>query len=887
MRTHGAACAVLISVALLTACARPRTAFDVSRALAHVQMLAGTIGSRPVGTSPNARAREYAVAQLEKNLFQVRVQEADGIRPERGMTARVFNVIARRPGRSDDAIALVAHYDSVAAGPGAGDDGFGAAVAMEAGRVLAARADRRHTLFVLLTDGEEAGLFGAAALIQDRTIVDRIRAYINLESIGSGWPLLLFETGPGGAWLVDAWARSAPYPRGSSFSYEIYQRLPQDTDFSVFRRAGLAGLNFALIGDSPVYHTDRDDVNHLDETAVDRAGHNIVSVVEALDRMDLSSHPPRHPSAAAALGAPPQTTDEPVYFDVLGRIGVVYGRSTARTLLIVAIIAGLIAWIRAVAVAIRTASMRHVVRSIMWMLVGGLAVPAAMIGASWLLRATRDELHPWYAHPTYLLLLLLSVGASAAFLIGNVAARSPWHGSGHPAAVWCLVLPLWLVTASTLEWLAPSAGFLWTLPLVLAGVVLAVAPLERRSHARWASAVVLVGVGVLWIPNTLDLFYFLISIVGREPLVTPVWIYAVYLSGCGLMVALPLVAALAGVDRSVLMPPALFCALGTVVSVMLAFQAPAYSNDRPLRRYVRYVQQEANGRAFWEIGGNEAVLDIAADSTLQWERAELPLTATGSASLNAPGSPRLRSPANPASFGEARRPPSFTAQRDDSELRRDLAEALASAGSAEDAEAAPPLAGASRLPARQPPQALPRERGTRSDVAKKSPPLEAAELGPFPYPFVFRAAAQTLAPPPATVSTVIEPDGGEVRLNVSVTPLEAGIDAALVLPPGLTPRHSNLVGAIDDRGAWSATVIALPEGGITFTAVFELADRASLEHASLVLRTSQLPGGGPGAAAALAAPGGGAERRLPRWLSTVRTAWNGAAYFIIPVTFGD
>src|SRR3982751_4322397 len=95
--SRGVLIAAFVGLSLL-ACSRPSGLFSESNARAHVGMLAGTIGSRAVGTAANARARDYIVEQLKQAGFEVRVQEADARRPELGTTARVANIIATLSG---------------------------------------------------------------------------------------------------------------------------------------------------------------------------------------------------------------------------------------------------------------------------------------------------------------------------------------------------------------------------------------------------------------------------------------------------------------------------------------------------------------------------------------------------------------------------------------------------------------------------------------------------------------------------------------------------------------------------------------------------------------------------------------------------------------------
>ena len=128
---------LLLVLAASAACSRPPGLFVEANARAHVSVLAGTIGSRPVG-SRRTTGSEYVVDQLKQAGFDVRVQEADGRRHELGRTARVSNIIGILPGQRSEAIGLVSHYDSSPDAPGATDDGLGVAVTLEAARVLAA-----------------------------------------------------------------------------------------------------------------------------------------------------------------------------------------------------------------------------------------------------------------------------------------------------------------------------------------------------------------------------------------------------------------------------------------------------------------------------------------------------------------------------------------------------------------------------------------------------------------------------------------------------------------------------------------------------------------------------------------------------------------------------
>jgi hypothetical protein len=606
---------LLLSLLFAAACSRPAAVFNDTNASAHVTILAGTIGSRPVGTLANARAREYIVDQLRQVGFDVRVQETDARRHELGHTARVSNIIGILPGEKPDAIGLVSHYDSSADAPGATDDGLGVAVTLEAARVLSA-GRRQWTLMALVTDGEEAGLMGAAGLVTDREVMNRLRTYLNIESIGSSGTAVLFETGPANGWLVSPWARRAPYPRGGSYGIEVYRRLPNDTDFSILKTREIPGLNFAAVGDSYAYHTARDTPERLSRETLRTTGENVVAVVTRLQQMDITLRSP----------------DWPTFMDIGGTTAVTYGPSAMGTLSMLALVTGVIGWVRVTGVALHLNGVWRWILSLVWAWLGAVVVAASMAGATWLARAAREVYHPWYARPDRLFLLLLATGAVVAWGMSRGGRWLPKraHPVRHQAITWSATLPVWILIAAGALWFAPAAAYLWVLPLLAAGLVTSLAPVHHDWVVRTGSILVLAVSATLWLRETADLLRFVVAIMGRLPIVTPVFVYAAVISAAALMVAPPLVAILAS-ERPLGNPWAITAALLFAVAIAIGavYRAPAYTNGEPLRRYVRALQDGDAPSATWEVASVEPGLDLGPGAPAGWTPATGTVTASG------------------------------------------------------------------------------------------------------------------------------------------------------------------------------------------------------------------------------------------------------------------
>ena len=252
----------------------------------------------------DARIREQLVARLRALGIPTELQS--GWSCDTSFACGwVVNVIARLDGTdpASGAVLLAAHYDSVPAGPGAGDDGVGVASILEIARVLRHEPAGRHPVILLINEGEEAGLLGARLFVAEHPAARAVRAVVNLDARGDSGPSLMFETGPATEWSLRLFGAAVSRPMSNSLYYFVYKLLPNDTDFTVFKARGYEGLNFALIGDVERYHTPQDNLANLDLRSLQHQGQNALASVQALADAELGH--------ASARGA--------VFFDVLGR----------------------------------------------------------------------------------------------------------------------------------------------------------------------------------------------------------------------------------------------------------------------------------------------------------------------------------------------------------------------------------------------------------------------------------------------------------------------------------------------------------------------------------------------------------------------------------------
>ncbi|HEY2324633.1 MAG TPA: M28 family peptidase [Thermoanaerobaculia bacterium] len=402
----------------------PVNEFSAVRAIqAEKDTIGGTI-PHPAGSSANKAVRDRIVARLQSLGYNVKIDTrfACSAHP---LCATVENIIATRPGdKPGSPVVLAVHYDSVPAGPGASDDGIGVASALEVARII--RNEKfANPIEILIDDGEELGLLGAEGFVQG---MPSVGAVVNLEARGTSGPSYLFETSSNNRWFVGPVARSLPMPVTTSLFASIYDRLPNDTDLTVFKREGMTGVNFAPIGNVNAYHTPNDSIAHVDLRTLQHQGDNALAAMRTFGNMDL--HHQR------------RLYGNSVWFDVLGFFLVSWSAIWTLPFAIVGLL-----------IAITGAALREgrVATLTGFALFMGTVIIAALIGIVINLGAPSWVAHPWP---------LIAAAALAGFLMACLR-----RGNGGIAVGWN-------VLAVVVAVLMPGASYLFIVPGIVLGIAL-------------------------------------------------------------------------------------------------------------------------------------------------------------------------------------------------------------------------------------------------------------------------------------------------------------------------------------------------------------------------------------------------------------------------------
>ena len=468
----------------------PQSEFSAARAMRHIE----AISQKPhrIGTPELASVRYYILEHLRaiglnpsvQNTFATR-QSADVL-----FTGEVANIIVRIQGtKSDGAIMLMAHYDTVSTSPGAADSGSGVAVLLEMMRTIHSMKPLKNDVIALFTDGEESALLGAQAFVDEHPWRGNIKVALNMGLLYRG-PAVIWTTSPNNGWLVTEWARSVS--GSASFSSPFSSFMVGDTDLTPLQKAGITGVHFLTAFSLPYYHTEGEHPERISQASIQHIGSQISDFIRHLGNMDLEN-----------TKAPDR-----VYFPFMGKT-LHYPASwnvpltiTASILYFFILIAG-----------IKKKMLRWT--GIGFGILAFFISVAASAGSSMLLFWIIRKIHPEYSLDPHVLISLwqphfnndslyllgfIALTISIVFIVNSLFLKKVW---GQELTMGALFF--WLIGVIVLCILIPASGYLfqWPLLFTLAAMGLTFINIRNGTDVLGTSLFLILAatsVLALWVP---------------------------------------------------------------------------------------------------------------------------------------------------------------------------------------------------------------------------------------------------------------------------------------------------------------------------------------------------------------------------------------------------
>ena len=539
----------------------PMDAFSALRARDVLARILGDGRPHPTGSAANAAVRDRIVAEFARLGLAAQVQRRFVCGA--ATCATVENIVVKLPGASPErAVLLSAHYDSVAAGPGASDDGAGVAALVEVARALKAGPPLPRDVWLLANDGEEIGLLGAEAFVREPEFA-AVATVVNLEARGTTGASLLIETQPGNAAIIGLVGRALARPGGTSLDYEIYKTLPNDTDFTVYRREGRSGVNFAWAHGAARYHTPLDNLAQLNPGSLQHHGDNTLAMARELA------------AAPADLARP----HDAVFFNLFGRTMLSWPVTWNPAWLLL----GVVGWLALVARLGWSKQARAQQMRPLQVVGAGVAVLLVLVlpaAGGWALHALLGALGatpaPWTAQAPSLIAAFVLLAVAVLALLARPMVR--WFGMRAVAVA--SLLPFALISIAAVLAM-PGASHAGLVPL-LAGVL--AGHLWPRRPALWAGLAAIVAT-MLWFAYVVDSY----AAIGHPGLPVASLLMA--------LVLLPLLPALAGLRRGAPMLGGA-AVVGMLAFAVLAVTRPAFDADVPRPLNLVYTGAGSQARAY-------------------------------------------------------------------------------------------------------------------------------------------------------------------------------------------------------------------------------------------------------------------------------------------------
>jgi Peptidase family M28 len=551
--------------------------FSAARAMEIVKSISKK--PHPIGSAENKSVKEVISGEFKKLGLNPEIQSTVAIQNSRYVScAPVENIIARLKGTNPGkALMLVGHYDTVPTAPGASDNASSVATLIETLRALKQGEALKNDIIFLLTDGEEIGLMGAQAFFVEHPWAKDVGMVLNFEARGTSGASLMFESSPQNGFIVREFSKIAPNPVGSSIMYEVYNKMPNNTDFTIFKNAKIPGLNFAYIENGLHYHTRYDNIENINRGSLQHHGSSALALARHFGNLDLTNI----------------KENDAVYFNLLSSLLVVYSTSWVIPLMILTIVA----FIGVIILGIRKKDL-----TIKGLSGGFLVFLVPLILSPLLVTCLQRFIN--YLHVDY----LWSIGNIwdaalyfSAYIFISIAITMFVLSMANKKLNWITItiggLCWWLILLIPVSLYFPGVSYLFTWPLLfsLLGMGIMMKLKEKTDPESWKS---LFTVSISTIPGLMLISPFIVLLFAAFSvgLAGVMMIFVVLLLG----VTYPLFGSLSQSKKRFV--PGLSLLIGILI-IAFAGISGHYSEKYPERSSISYVLNKDDNHAVWAAIG--------------------------------------------------------------------------------------------------------------------------------------------------------------------------------------------------------------------------------------------------------------------------------------------
>ncbi|HEY4741428.1 MAG TPA: M28 family peptidase [Candidatus Acidoferrales bacterium] len=276
--------------------------FDGARAYDYTSKIVA-IGPRQPNTDGIQREQDFIRAELTKSGCTFDQDDFNSSTPIGSVPMK--NIIAKIPGKTNDLILLLTHYDTKVQDNfvGAVDGGSSTGLMLEMAQILCSKKEQPLGVWIAFLDGEEAfkewsdddSVYGSRELAARMALsgdLKRIKAVILADMVGPK-DLKIRRDSSSTGWLTDlVWSKA------DAFGYQNYflnSSRPIEDDHGPFMKRHVAAVDIidCCTEDFPAWHTSDDTMDKVSARSLGMVGHVILATVDDLQSRTSARQKPQ------------------------------------------------------------------------------------------------------------------------------------------------------------------------------------------------------------------------------------------------------------------------------------------------------------------------------------------------------------------------------------------------------------------------------------------------------------------------------------------------------------------------------------------------------------------------------------------------------------------